>query len=449
MSMTNRLASLLVALALTGCAALPGGDTQLAGVSYDIRASDLQQVHRMNRVLVSDQEMLDYLNGILARLESALNEPCNCVAVVDSFGGYEAYTLSPHTIVLSAGVMAQAESEDEIAGLIAHELAHVVHDDTTKARFQQAAITAARVGGIAAGNAYSVVLGDAAKETANGLIYHRWNREHEAKADAFAVSLLAAAGYSQDGLKMAIRRLGQYSQSALASRADDTPDCLTATGHNNYNINFPGCAARMTGSRESIYEPLESRLEKLNERIWELDPDDRRRRTASAVPRFASVDYLYGLNRLVSSSEAELRAGLTAIEKESIPPGLEKNAYVYNQLSLAHVMLDNLEQAQNYFLNTLESDYRTTFNYQRLLHFVNQQNDPQLVARTITLMHQDIGLSSEMLPIEYYLAKRHGLMLVEAQALARCGLSLAQDTGLAQRCSEFGKAADNNLNISW
>jgi len=248
---------------------------------------------------------------------------------------------------------------------------------------------------------------------------------------------------------MAIRRVAQYSESALASRGDDAPDCITDAGYNRYNVNFTGCAARMTGSRDSVYEPLDSRLEMLQENIWALAPEERRRRIQNVVPRFASVDYLYGLNRLVSNDEAELRAGLAAVEAQAIPTVLEKNAYVYNQLSLAHVMLNDIETAQRYFLNTLESDYRTTFNYQRLLHYANQQRDPQLVSRMIALMHQDIGLSDEMLPIEYYLAKRHDLKLMEMQAFARCGLALAKDMELAQRCSDFGKAADANRNISW
>ncbi|MCE8014818.1 M48 family metalloprotease [Halomonas sp. MCCC 1A17488] len=449
MPLIKRIATLLLCLTLAGCAGLPTGDSQLAGVSYEVRSADLQHVHRMNRVLIADQALLDYLNGILIRLEAGLDEPCNCIVVVDSFAGYEAYALSPYTIVLSTGVMAQAESEDEIAALLAHELSHVFHEDTIKSRFQQAAVTAARIGGIAAGNGYSVVLGDAAKEAANGLIYHRWNSEQEVQADAFAVSLLAAAGYSQDGLKMAVRRLGEYSQSALASRGDDTPVCVTDAGDNRYNVNFAGCAARMTGSRDSLYEPMEVRLEKLNERIWELEPDERRRRIGNDVPRFASVDYLYGLNRLVSNNETELRAGLEAVEQDAIPPMLEKNAHVYNQLSLAHAMLGNLEPAQDYFMKTLESDYRTTFNYQRLLHHANQQNNPQMVGRIITLMHHDIGLSEEMLPYEYYLAKRHELRLHEAQAWARCGLNLAQNLELYQRCVEFGEAADKNLVLKW
>ncbi|WP_111414092.1 M48 family metalloprotease [Billgrantia lactosivorans] len=445
MPLMQRLATLLLCLALAGCAALPAGDSQLAGVTYEVRSADLQQVHRSGRVLVSDQEMLDYLNDILARLVSAAETPCNCLVVVDTFAGYEAYTLSPYTIVLSAGVMAQAESEDEIAGLIAHELSHVIHDDTTKSRFQQAAVTAARIGGVAAGNGYSVLLGDAAKEAANGLIYHRWNSEQERQADAFAVSLLAAAGYSQDGLKMAVRRLGKYSESALASRGDDTPNCVTDAGDNRYNVDFAGCAARMTGSRESVYDPSEIRQEMLNEQIWELEPDERRRRLGNEVPRFASVDYLYGLNRVVSDDEAQLRAGLAAVENEPIPPTLENNAYVYNHLSQLHEMLGNAEEAENYFLKTLESDYRTTYNYRRLLNHVNQQSDPRLVSHVIGMMHEDIGFSSELLPYEYYLARRFDLVLLEAQALARCSLSLAQDLERSQSCAEFGEAAENNL----
>lgn len=72
-----------------------------------------------------------------------------------------------------------------------------------------------------------------------------------------------------------------------------------------------------------------------------------------------------------------------------------------------------------------------------------------MVGDLISAMHQDLGMFPEMLPVEYYLAKRYSLTFVEAQALARCTMSFAQDQDLAKRCSDFGEAADQNKVISW
>lgn len=451
MRMIRRICAIsLLALSLTGCAAISLEDKQLKGVEgYAVDNSDLQQVHRMGRVLVSDQALLDYVNGIKERLDAGNSEPCNCQVLVDTVNGYEAYNPSPRTIVLSAGVIAQAESEDEIAALIAHEMSHAINEDTTVSKFQDAAVTAVRAGGIATGNSYSVLLGDALKESAQGLIYHRWDREDEIEADLYAVKLLAKAGYSQDGLKMAIRRLGQYSASALDSRDGEDLKCLVNQGDNKFNIDFKSCAAKATGSRDSVYEPKESRLEAVNEAAWELPPEQRRQRAESDVPHFASIDYLMGLNSLVSSSREELVKALSKVESSKIPPSLERNAYIYNYLATAHAKLGNEPQSQAYFLKAINGDYRTTFNYRHLLQFAHEQNNSQLVSTLINVMHQDIGLSPEMLPYEYYLAKRHGLKMVEVAAYTRCMASFANDTEIAKLCSDFEDSAESGRDIQW
>lgn len=440
----------VLAFSLTGCAAISLEDKQLKGVEgYAVDNSDLQEVHRIGRVLVSDQALLDYVNGIKERLDTVNSEPCNCQVLVDTSNGYEAFTPSPKTILLSAGAIAQAESEDEIAALIAHEMSHVVNGDSTRSKFQSVAITALRAGEIAAGGGYGVVLGDALKESAQGLIYHRWDRTDEIEADLYAVELLAKAGYSQDGLKMAIRRLGKYSDSALANRSDEELRCLINQGNNKFNIDFKGCAAKATGSRDSVYEPQESRLMAVNEAAWELPPEQRRRRAGSDVPHFASVDYLMNLNSLVSTSREVLEKELAKVESRKVPPSLERNAYIYNLLAETHAILGNGPEAQAYFRKAIDGDYRTTYNYRHLLQFAHKQNDPKLVNTLINFMHQDIGLSPEMLPYEYYLAKRHGLKLVEAAAYTRCIVSLASDTALAKQCSDFEDAAESGREIQW
>ncbi|NWN84223.1 MAG: M48 family metalloprotease [Halomonas sp.] len=357
--------------------------------------------------------------------------------------------LDRHRIILSAGVVAQAESEDEIAALLAHELAHIVNGDSTRSSFQDAFVSALRLGGIAAGNGYSLLLGDAAKEAANGLIYNRWSADQEMRSDAFAVELLAKAGYAQDGLKYAIRRLGEFSESALTSRDTDTSSCLARTGDTRYSVDFGECTAGLVGSRDSIYQDKEARFSAVNEHIWELPDDARRRRAGGTPPRFESTDYLHGLTALNISDKRHLREGLAEVEARPIPGTLRRNAYVYNQLAHANALLGNAREAQAYFAKTLDSDYRTTFNYQVLLDFANRQNDARTVGNLLSAMHQDLGMSPEMLPVEYYLSKRYSLTFVEAQALLRCTMSFAQDLGLAKRCSDFGEAADKNRTISW
>ena len=133
--------SIAASLLMTGCASDAKYSAMKETEGYDRRVNinDIRQLHQMDRTAVQDVELIRYMQRIRTRLEKAQGATCDCVVVVDSFGGYEAYSLSSNSIVVSAGLIAQAGSEDEIAAVIAHELGHVYQHDNIKGWMQEAA----------------------------------------------------------------------------------------------------------------------------------------------------------------------------------------------------------------------------------------------------------------------------------------------------------------------
>ena len=146
MQLSKILGAASLVVGLSGCAALLEPEQHYTDVDLTIPTRDNQAIHQRDRTVLKDQSVLTYVEGILKRLEATHGKPCECQVVVDTSPGYEAYTVSANTIVLSSGAISQAESEDEVAALIGHELYHVYENDVLDSMLQDGAIAALRMG---------------------------------------------------------------------------------------------------------------------------------------------------------------------------------------------------------------------------------------------------------------------------------------------------------------
>lgn len=432
-------------LSIGGCATNMSRPIQ--GTEYTAYKPDLQTIAEMDRSLVGDQALLSYVRGILDKLNAQLPKPCECDIVVDTQSGYEAYTLSSRTIVVSAGLIAQAETEDELAAIIAHELSHVVNEDQEGTELREGLAFLARAGDLATGGGGSLLFGDAIEAAAQGLIYNRWDKEEELRADRFAVNLLAKAGYSQNGLKMAIRRLSAYSQDVLASKSHG-PKCVDG-GFEKKNINVTACASALTGADDTVYLNGKDRLKAAISEMWKLDRELRRLPVVAETRRFESVEYLYAMNSLVSTDKDALIEGLRHVESLPIPKSLESNDVIANRLFMSSVLVGDEEKATEYLFKSFDSDHRTVATYRNLLWIADKRQDRDLVEKVMGEMRKDIGWSSRLLPYEAYLAKRYGLNIYEIETTLRCASNLAKDTGIYQKCAELTKKSKTVAGIDW
>lgn len=129
-------------------------------------------------------------------------------------------------ILIFRGLIDEAESSDELAGVLAHEIEHVVQRHGIQAILREmpaqllvsAAMGSSPLGGNVAQIAYS--LGSAS-----------YQRNDERSADAGAVRRLAAAGISPDGM------IGFFRRSASEGEVE---------GPMKYFASHPGSAERMT-----------------------------------------------------------------------------------------------------------------------------------------------------------------------------------------------------------
>lgn len=422
----------------------------MEGVDRKVDIGDVRLLRQMDRTPVQDPGLLNHVQTIRARLEKAHGQPCECTVLVDSFGGYEAYSLSSRTIVVSAGLIAQAGSEDEIAAVIAHELGHVYQGDTTKGTLQQTALDAAKAGGWMAGaGGYTLMFGETVDDVAKGLVYHRFNEQQEVAADAFSAQLLVKAGYSLDGLKMAVRRLGAYSAGALQARSTEPgPQCVT--GRNGvYTFSLKGCGKQLTGSGASVYLPAQARLKPVMDYAASLPAEQRRRRPTGAPPTFASVNYLFGLNSLVSNDRKQLAAALAKLQTQPLPLTLAGNVAVTNKLAIAYSIAGDPQRAEENLTRSLQSSGRTAWTFNYLFKQVDRSGDRRQVQQAIDASHEEVGYMAQLLPVEYYLAKRHKLQVYEVIAYSRCMSNLVDDLATYNTCAKFEKYANGYGPAQW
>ena len=442
----NRIYVYLLTVAIgmmSGCAIDPKflAHKPLVGSDRPVHIDDVRMMRQMERTPILDPALIGYMQHIRQRLETARDESCDCVVLVDSFGGYEAYSLPDKTIVLSAGLLAQAGSEDEIAAVMAHELAHIYHGDNASGSFQQVATDAVKttMWGVG-GGAYAFLLSDTIDDIAQGQIYRKWNQDQEIAADNFSAKLLVKAGYSIDGLKMAIRRLGQYSKGELVAQ---DKRCISSKNQ-QVSINIQSCSKNVTESDKTIYQSPELRLESVMRYTAGLEPDLRRRHQGNPPPKFASVEYLFGLNDLVSSNQDELRAGIARVEERQIPDTLYGNVAVTNKLAIAKFMVGDKERGSSYLRKSFNSSGRTAWTFMYLFMDVDRSGDRNKVAKVLSDAQIEVGYTTKLLPFEYYLSKRHGLEVYEAEAFARCISNAVDDPATYQRC-----AAVDNGGVVW
>jgi predicted Zn-dependent protease len=128
---------------------------------------------------------------------------------------YNAFAIPAGHIFINSGLLAVMESEDELAGILGHEIAHVVNRHISKRIDRSKKINLATMAGMVAGIFLGATTGDpaalqaltigsaAAGQTAS-LAY---SREDEAQADQLGLQYIRKAGYDTAGLLSVLKKI--------------------------------------------------------------------------------------------------------------------------------------------------------------------------------------------------------------------------------------------------
>jgi beta-barrel assembly-enhancing protease len=165
--------------------------------------------------VIKDQEINAYLNEVGQRIIKALPDqpfPYHFYVIHDDV--YNAFASPAGHIFINSGLFAALENEDELAGIMAHETAHVVcrhiSQRIERAKKINLATLAGMVAGVflgvggAASAGSAVTAGSMAAGQSAALAY---SRDDEMQADQLGLQYLQKAGYSGKGLLTSLRKI--------------------------------------------------------------------------------------------------------------------------------------------------------------------------------------------------------------------------------------------------
>lgn len=157
-------------------------------------------------------------------------------------------------IGMNSGLVLAADREDEVAGVLAHEVAHVTQEHVLRAveraQRDQLPVLLAMLGAIAIANSTDGNSSDdaaqAAMVTAMGLAQQRqidYTRSNEAEADRVGIQALARAGFDPMGMADFFAKMHARSRTNAASLYGETPDYLRT---------HPMTTTRITEAKERV-----------------------------------------------------------------------------------------------------------------------------------------------------------------------------------------------------
>lgn len=166
--------------------------------------------------LVNDPTIVGYVEKVGNKILAAMPpQPFYYHFYVIKEDVYNAFAIPAGHIFVNSGLLAAMESEDELAGILGHEIAHVVNRHISKRIERSKKINIATMAGMVAGIFLGVTSGDptavqaltigsaAAGQTAS-LAY---SREDEAQADQSGLEYIQKAGYDPKGLLSMLKKI--------------------------------------------------------------------------------------------------------------------------------------------------------------------------------------------------------------------------------------------------
>lgn len=362
----RRLVAALTALALAAAPALP---PPLVGVATAQALPDLGDVSQVNFTLaqerklgeaimrqarasggvLNDPEVNDYLNELGNRLVAVspdARQDFEFFAVPDN--GINAFALPGGFVGVNTGLVLLAQSESELASVLAHEITHVTQRHIARLLQGQqnsmlmslaalaVALLAARAGGASSGDA-----AQAAVATSQALALQsqlNFTREFEYEADRIGFQRLAAAGFDVRGAAMFMGRM-QRSTRFLEGTA---PSYLRT--HPVTYERIAEAAARAEGlPYRQVPDSLDFHLVRALLRSYQGEPGDAVRFFQTALAERKFNDETASVYGLVA---AYLRARDFAKAKQALAV-LEKSGPQHPMIETigAHVLLESGDTA--------------------------------------------------------------------------------------------------------
>jgi len=211
-----------------------------------------------NAILV-EQEMGLYHHDSLNHLVNAIgeklvarlkNNPFDFKFYIADSQEPNAFALPGGYIYVTRGILVLLQSEDELAGIMAHEIIHVTQRHSVKQLNKGLLTSLLKVPGNVINAVTGTKLGNVINAPINfstKVFVAKYSRGHEAEADAYGIQLAASAGYKTDALADALEHLSN-GIAAVTGKAE----------HRSYFSDHPFTPQRIASIQKSssLYKPV-------------------------------------------------------------------------------------------------------------------------------------------------------------------------------------------------
>ncbi|MBU1248105.1 MAG: M48 family metalloprotease [Proteobacteria bacterium] len=185
--------------------------------------------------IVEDPFIHNYVEGVVNRVyETMPPQPFQVTTAVILNDSLNAFAIPGGFVYVFTGLLAQLESEDQLAAVISHELAHVsqrhVIDRMEKMEKVSLASTIGTLAGVfigATGNADTSKMGQAlaiGSQAAGQAAFLSYTQENEREADHVGINYLVAAGYNPAGMPETFELM---LKTQFAGRSSTIPSYLS------------------------------------------------------------------------------------------------------------------------------------------------------------------------------------------------------------------------------
>jgi predicted Zn-dependent protease len=182
---------------------------------------------RQSGQLVEDPQITEYINDIGHRIAAQTNEgDHNFTFFVVNDPRINAFALPGGYIGIHTGLIDASRSEDELAGVVAHEIAHVtqrhiarsIHASSRQSILSTAMMLGALILGAAAGDSDAMQAGMAVAQGTAAQQQINFTRSNEHEADRIGIGALAAAGFDPHGMASFFEVMSRQQLSAPDER---------------------------------------------------------------------------------------------------------------------------------------------------------------------------------------------------------------------------------------
>ncbi|MGD1968856.1 MAG: M48 family metalloprotease [Desulfobacterales bacterium] len=165
--------------------------------------------------MIDDPVIVDYVNQVGNRIVSVIEEPLfNYRFHVVNVDTYNAFAIPAGYIFINSGLMAAMDNEEQLAGILAHEIAHVNARHISQKIERSKKIGWATMAGIAAGVLIGAAGGAEAgqaltqgSQAAGAAAELSYSRDNEIQADQLGLIYLNDAGYNGEGLLKILKKM--------------------------------------------------------------------------------------------------------------------------------------------------------------------------------------------------------------------------------------------------